>query len=282
MAPDSLTSRPIASLRPHPDNPRGRIDPAGLGELAASIRAQGILQPLLVTPEGLVVAGHRRLAAATIAGMAHVPVIIRSLTRDEQLAIMLVENIQREDLSPLQEARAYRSLLDLGLGRSEIARRVGVTAARISERLNILRLDPEVQGMFDRGQLPITLARPLLQITDWPTQRRLATLSVKRTATVAEIESMIQYHLDSLNAPKPILVAAAAATRAAPLKPPAEGPTRADALTALRSAPDRRVSLDDLARALEDVCCACGMGDLAAVCASCPLPQFLDRVASCA
>src|SRR5438132_10566410 len=127
----STETRPIDCLRPNPLNPRGELHPAGLQELADSIRAQGVLQPLLVTPAGVVVAGHRRLAAARLAGLSDVPVVARDLDRVQQQEIMLVENLQRQDLSPVEEARAYRRLLDAGHTIAQLARRTGVPSARI-------------------------------------------------------------------------------------------------------------------------------------------------------
>src|SRR5437899_2219975 len=110
-ATSSTEIRPIANLRPNPLNPRDELHSAGLEELADSIRAQGVLQPLLVTPGGEVVAGHRRLAAARLAGLNEVPVIVRDLDQVQQQEIMLVENLQRLDRSCVEEARAYRRRL---------------------------------------------------------------------------------------------------------------------------------------------------------------------------
>ena len=93
---------PLHSLQANSLNPRGELHAAGLEELADSIRAQGVLQPLLITPSGVVVAGHRRMAAARMAGMADVPVVIRELDASEQQEVMLVENLQRQDLSPVE------------------------------------------------------------------------------------------------------------------------------------------------------------------------------------
>jgi ParB family chromosome partitioning protein len=142
----SIPSRPIAELRPNPFNPRGDVDDAGLEELAESIRAQGVLQPLLVTPGGVVVAGHRRLAAARMAGLVEVPVVIRDLDRIQQQEIMLVENLQRQDLSPVEEARAYRQLLDAGHTTAQLARRIGAPAARINARLVLLNWTSRSSG----------------------------------------------------------------------------------------------------------------------------------------
>src|SRR5437870_12351662 len=114
MIPLEATHWPAAKLRPSPLNPRGELDPTGIDELAASIVAHadqgGILQPLLVTPDGTVVAGHRRLAAARRVGLAEVPVLVRALTPAHQLELLLVENLQRQELSPLAEARGYQRL----------------------------------------------------------------------------------------------------------------------------------------------------------------------------
>jgi len=98
----STETRPVNDLRPNPLNPRGELHVAGLDELADSIRAQGVLQPLLVTPGGVVVAGHRRLAAARMAGLSEVPVVVRDLDAVQQQEIMLVENLQRQDLSAVE------------------------------------------------------------------------------------------------------------------------------------------------------------------------------------
>jgi ParB family chromosome partitioning protein len=124
-AKSSTEIRPIDALRPNALNPRGDLHPAGLEELADSIRAQGVLQPLLVTPGGEVVAGHRRLAAARLAGLSEVPVIVRDLDGVQQQEIMLVENLQRQDLSCVEEARAYRRLPHHGPDRASYWRTFG-------------------------------------------------------------------------------------------------------------------------------------------------------------
>jgi ParB family chromosome partitioning protein len=100
--PPAVGTQPVVILSPNPLNPRGAVDGPGLDELAASIRAQGVLQPLLITPDGVVVAGHRRLAAARIAGLDEVRVVVRDLDPVQQQEIMLVENLQRQDLSAIE------------------------------------------------------------------------------------------------------------------------------------------------------------------------------------
>lgn len=180
LDPPQLEQRPVAELRPHPLNPRGPVDPASLDELVASVRAQGVLQPLLVTPDGVIVAGHRRHAAALRAGLAVVPIVVRAMSEAEQVDAMLAENIQREDLTPLQEATAYRRILDAGRTVADLARSLGVNRERIARRLELLQLCPEVQAMFDRYELALTLGRHLLRVGDWPTQRRIATFAAER------------------------------------------------------------------------------------------------------
>jgi ParB family chromosome partitioning protein len=162
---------PIDTLRPNPLNPRVEIQPSGLSELASSIAEQGILQPLLITPDGDVVAGHRRLAAARIAGLHEIPVLVHDLDSQRQQEIMLVENLQRQDLSVVEEARAYRRLIDAVSTTADVARHVGVNAARVKARLALLELDEQVQWMFHRGDLPITLAAVLLRVPDSVRQR---------------------------------------------------------------------------------------------------------------
>jgi ParB/RepB/Spo0J family partition protein len=168
--PLEATRWPLRELRPNPMNPRGGFDPIGIDELAASIAAHaeqgGILQPLLVTPDGTVVAGHRRLAAARRAGLVHVPVIVRALSPVEQLELQLVENLQRADLTPVEEARAYQQLLAAGVTLASIARSVGVPAGRVRERVALLELDGRVQECVHRGEVSMRVALLLVPLRD--------------------------------------------------------------------------------------------------------------------
>src|SRR5262245_47778192 len=150
----------LATLDPHPNNPRGPVDPATVEELASSIREKGILEPLIVVPvrnagqawkieRYLTVAGHRRRVAAQLAGLAEVPAIVRDLGPAEQEEVMLVENLQREDLTLLQEAKAFRRLADqYGLTGADVARRTGVEKTRVQQRLAILKLSVAAQSLF--------------------------------------------------------------------------------------------------------------------------------------
>ena len=149
-------------------NGAGGLRRSGLGdldELAASIRANGILQPLVVEDvagDFLIIAGHRRLAAAKRAGLTHVPCLVRPTAEDSRnTARMLVENIQRADLHPLDEARAYEQLLADGWTRQQVAAATGVKLARISARLDLLHLPADAQAMVRTGTLPIGQATGL-------------------------------------------------------------------------------------------------------------------------
>lgn len=268
-----LSQRPVASLTPNPFNPRGDVDPASLDELVASIRAQGILQPLLVTPDGVIVAGHRRYAASVRVGLAAVPVVVRAMTEAEQLEAMLVENLQREALSPLQEARAFKRMIDGGYTQADVARRLGLQHSRVYLRVTILKLAPEVQDLFDRAELPITASVPLAKIGDWGMQRRLAVMSARRSLKVPQLEALVRRHLEEFNAAPP-------APAAEPDGPPERTlrETRADVIARLERDAERAVSFAQIGRLLADTCCACGMEAMPAVCASCPLSQFVAKL----
>jgi ParB family chromosome partitioning protein len=269
----SIPSRPIAELRPNPLNPRGDVDDSGLEELAESIRAQGVLQPLLVTPGGVVVAGHRRLAAARMAGLDEVPVVIRDLDRIQQQEIMLVENLQRQDLSPVEEARAYRQLLDAGHTTAQLARRIGAPAARINARLVLLKLDEQVQWMFHRGDLPLTLAAVLLKVADPIRQRQVATMAARRQLTVPEIERIVDRGAGALKtAPPP--------SSLPPDDPDKQGlsPTRVVALQNLAAHAATSLSVGELGDLFRDTCCACGAEDLPTYCSACPMLDLVNRV----
>src|SRR5437870_2051878 len=196
MIPLEATHWPAAKLRPSPLNPRGELDPTGIDELAASITAHaaqgGILQPLLVTPDGTVVAGHRRLAAARHAGLIDVPVIVRALSPAEALETALVENLQRSNLSPLEEATAYQDLLTAGATLASIARRAGVPASRVRERLALLDLDQRVRERVHRGELPLRVALLLLPLRDRTRQWRLASIAIRRRLTVAQVRRLVE------------------------------------------------------------------------------------------
>jgi ParB/RepB/Spo0J family partition protein len=269
---------PTDQLRENELNPRGRVSPddPGIPELAASIREQGVLQPLLVTPDGTVVAGHRRLAAARLAGLAAVPVTVRGLGAREQLECMLIENLQREDLSPLQEALAFRQLIDGGLTQMDVARRIGLPVGHVQSRLPILKLAPTVQAMYGRNELPVTLARVLVDVADWGRQIELARLCVERGLTVPSIEGLLKRG-QGMQASGGGGGTTAGGTPGVP--PGKGGPDRGWVVNKLVDTPNRTINFGQLWKVLDAICCACGVhANKPELCARCPLPKYLSLV----
>lgn len=159
---------PLADIVTNPEQPRKHFSEAALAELADSISEKGVIQPLLVEeqPDGTyqIVAGERRFRASRLAGMDTVPVIVRSFSHDEKLEIALIENIQREDLSPIEEAKAYKSLMETsGLNQEALAKRLGKNRSTIANAVRLLRLPESVQQALDEGELSAGHARAILQ-----------------------------------------------------------------------------------------------------------------------
>ena len=148
---------PLARVSPNPHQPRRRMDESGLEELAASIREHGVLQPVLVTEtlDGYqLIAGERRVRASRLAGLDHIPALIRQLADRDQLEVALVENVQRADLDPIDEALAYRQLIDeFGLTQDNVAARVGKARSSVANTLRLLELHPDVQAAIGDGRL---------------------------------------------------------------------------------------------------------------------------------
>jgi ParB family chromosome partitioning protein len=188
----------LGELAPNRYQPRSDFDESGLEELAESIRTQGVVQPIVVTPEGgdgkhTIIAGERRWRAARRAGLLEVPVVVRELDSDRQLLEMaLVENLQRSDLNPVEEGEAYRSLQDsFGLSHEEIARQVGKARSTISNAVRLLSLPAEIQDMLRDGRLAAGQARPLLSIGDAGRQLALARKAVQEGLTARQLEELV-------------------------------------------------------------------------------------------
>jgi len=170
---ERLVRVPLALIRPSPLQPRARFSEEGLKELADSIRQKGLLQPLLIRPKGdgyELVAGERRFRAAQMAGLSEVPAVVREMDDRAALEVALVENLQREDLSPVEEARGYRRLVEMGLSHQEIAERVGRSRSAVTNALRLLQLPDEVLAALDEGRISAGHARALLAL---PPDRRL-------------------------------------------------------------------------------------------------------------
>jgi len=174
-----LLHLPVETIHPNPRQPRRRFEPEATSGLAASIRAQGVLQPVVVRPRAEggyeLIAGERRWRAAREAGVPTLPAVVRQADDRDTLLLGLVENVAREDLSPIEEARAYASLVDefeLSLG--EVADRVGRSKAGVSNRIRLLELPDDVLWMVARGELTEGHARAVLALPDHDARRRLA------------------------------------------------------------------------------------------------------------
>jgi ParB family chromosome partitioning protein len=192
-----LLHLPIEAIHPNPRQPRRRFEPEATAGLAASIRLQGVLQPVVVRPraEGgyQLVAGERRWRAAREAGVPTLPAVVREADDRDTLLLGLVENVARENLSPVEEARAYASLIDefeLSLG--DVAIRVGRSKASISNRIRLLDLPEEVLWMLARGELTEGHARAVLSLPDDDARTRLARRISSQGMTVRAAERAAQ------------------------------------------------------------------------------------------
>jgi ParB family chromosome partitioning protein len=175
---DSVLELPLACLIPAEDNPRRQL--GDLAELATSIKSVGLIEPIVATPRDLaagtytVVAGHRRLAAAAQAGLDYLPVYVKELDDQERLAAMLVENLQRSDLQPLEEAAAFRRLIDeFGMSQRDLSTKVGRSQGHISKRLALVELPKKIRDVLDSGGITVSDALELTKLKDLP-KRQLA------------------------------------------------------------------------------------------------------------
>jgi ParB family transcriptional regulator, chromosome partitioning protein len=186
----------IDLLAPNPSQPRTHIEDSRLEELAQSIRSHGVIQPILVRRAGdryEIVAGERRWRAAQRAGLLKVPVVVRDVQDDHLLEVALIENIQREDLNPIEEAHAYRRLVDdLHLSQDTIASAVGKDRTTVANYMRLLRLPAEILGDLAGGALTMGHARALLALPEETGQRRIGRDVVARGLSVRETEALVR------------------------------------------------------------------------------------------
>lgn len=177
-----------------PHQPRADFDEARLGELAASIREAGVLQPIIVRPGATgyeIVAGERRFRAARIAGLAEIPAIVRRYSDDEVLVLSLVENVQRQDLNPIDKALAYRRLVShLGTTQEEVARRLGLDRSSVANMIRLLDLPEEIRELVRGGAISMGHARALLGLEDDLDKLSLAERIVKEDLSVRQVEGL--------------------------------------------------------------------------------------------
>lgn len=188
---------PITKLEPRPDQPRQNFDEEKLAELAQSIRDHGVLQPVTVREGGdgyyQIVAGERRWRAARLAGLSEIPVNIVDVSDREASEIALIENLQREDLNPIEEGRGYETLMArYGLTQEQVAERVGKSRPTITNAIRLLSLSPGALELCEAGKLSTSQAKALLELTDAEAQVRLARQAVEREMPVREISASVK------------------------------------------------------------------------------------------
>jgi len=201
----------LADIVPNPRQPRSAVLPETLSELADSIREHGVIQPIIVTrtlPAGggsyQIIAGERRWRAARLAGLSTVPVIVKEATPEQLLELALVENIQREDLSPLEEGEAFRALIDdFGLNQGEVAEKVGKSRVAVANTLRLLRLPDPVKALLTEGALSEGHARALLALPEDDLIVKAAEQVVARELTVRQTEDLVRRLLAAGTAPAP-------------------------------------------------------------------------------
>lgn len=203
VAAAGLRKVPVGAIIPNPLQPRQKQDPDALQELADSIREHGLIQPLIVTEatsdqqvggaQFQLIAGERRWVAAQQAGLATVSVIVKEATPQQMLEMALVENIQRADLNPLEEATAYRQLIDeFGLTQEEVAARVGKSRVTVTNVVRLLRLPDEVKAALLDGQITEGHARALLAVDDAEAMIRLLKVVIGRGLNVRQAEELVR------------------------------------------------------------------------------------------
>jgi ParB family transcriptional regulator, chromosome partitioning protein len=202
-APTAVAQQPeraldvdVDLLRPNRAQPRTAIDDTRIEELARSIKSNGVIQPIIVRRIGKeyeIIAGERRWRASQRAGLLKVPVVVKDVPDEKLLAVALIENIQREDLNPIEEAQAYRRLADeYKLTQEQIADAVGKDRSSVANMMRLLRLPREVRENLSAGSLSMGHARALLALTDEADQLRLSREIVSRNLSVRETESMVK------------------------------------------------------------------------------------------
>ncbi len=205
LAGDKTTGEQVTQIETklidtNPNQPRKHFDEESLQELAVSIKNYGVIQPILICPKDdgryELIAGERRLRASKIAGISFIPAIVRKFTESEMAEIALIENLQREDLNPIEEARAYRSLMDkYGFTQEELADKLGKSRPVIANSLRLLSLNPVVVEMVETGRLSAGHARCLASIKDMSVQATYALAACDKQLSVRQLENMVRAYL---------------------------------------------------------------------------------------
>ncbi len=191
---------PVGDIDPNPRQPRSRFDDESLEALAASIREVGILQPIIIGPPDVdgrhvLVAGERRLRAARMVGLDDIPAVIRDSDEATRLAEALIENVQREDLGPLEEAEGYRALMeDFDMTHEEVARRVGKSRSAVTNSVRLLNLPGQIQGLLADGRISAGAGRALLGLVDAAHAVAIAERAAEEDWSVRQVEDAVREH----------------------------------------------------------------------------------------
>ena len=203
-AQDGMLLVKLSRIQPDPDQPRKNFDEEKLNELADSIRTYGMISPIVVKKRGAlyeIVAGERRWRAARIAGLKEIPVVIKEVDEKTSRELSIIENIQRDDLNAVEEARAYQSLIEeYGLTQEEVAARVAKNRSTITNSLRLLKLEPEILTLLQDGKITQGHARALLAVEDTELRKKIAEKCTKENLSVREIETLVK--LDKLSKAK--------------------------------------------------------------------------------
>jgi len=199
-----LSEAPVGAISPNPHQPRASIDENELRELAESMREHGLIQPLVVTRSGentyTLIAGERRWRAAQLIGLDSVPVVVKDVAPQQMLELALIENVQRADLNPLEEAQAYRQLVEeFGLTQEQVAQRVGKSRVAVANILRLLKLPDSIQKRLADASISEGHARALLMLDDTAHMQRLASRIVGDGLSVRQVEEQVR----RLNAGRP-------------------------------------------------------------------------------
>lgn len=231
-AGESIRTVELSLIDANPDQPRQSFTQRSIEELAQSIRVDGVIQPILLRPQGprfLLIAGERRLRAAALAGLREIPAVVRHIPDDRVLEIALIENIQREDLNPLEVAHALQRLSsELRLSHEELANRTGKSRTAITNQMRLLRLPEPVQAMIAGNELQMGHARALLSLHEEADQLEVAERIRRRGLSVRQVEELVRQKLESTPEPPP---------------PPPPDPNEAAAVENLERALGARVRL---------------------------------------
>lgn len=197
---NGLRTVPVTNISPNPHQPRTQMDEAKLQELADSIQEHGLIQPLIVHDSGdgtyTLIAGERRWRAAQKAGLTELPVVVKEASPQSMLELAIIENVQRADLNPLEEALAYRQLMDeFGLTQEEVSKRVGKARSTIGNTVRLLDLPLEIQQAVNEGKLTEGHARPLLALPTPETQKEVMGTVVKMELNVRQTEELVRKRL---------------------------------------------------------------------------------------